>query len=174
MSELDVFIETCTNGVHPETVTAIIELVTGRDPFVLTVLSADGNRISASANNRRDAIRKSIEYIEAENPISVGLMQVSDRYWLEYEVTVMDMLEPCTNIRVGTTILKREYLNAVKDVGASNDAMRIALSKYFELNQYGDGEGYTTRLLGVKSTSSVIDKRSWSAEIRVKGFGIDE
>ncbi len=174
MSDIDTFVDTCTNGVHPETVIAIIEFVTGRDPYVMTMLAADGKRISASTENRREAIRKSIEYIEADIPISVGLMQVSDRYWLEYDVTVMDMLEPCTNIRVGTTILKRQYLEAVNDVGLNNHAMRIALSRYFESNQYGDGEVFTTKLLGGEKTRRVVDKSSWSAEIRVEGFGSGE
>lgn len=140
MSEIDTFIETCSSGVHPETVAAVVEMVTDREPFVFTVLTADGNRIQGNAADRETVIRKGNEHIAAGDQVSVGFMQVSSKYWENHNVTIMDMMDPCTNIEVGTSLLKSAFINAKLAQKESGEAIAYAIEMYINGNLYEDGK----------------------------------
>jgi len=176
MSELDTFIETCTDGVHPDTVAAIIELVTDREPFILTALPFKGKRQQMAFADRNTTIKKGIDFIEADAEISVGYMQVSSRYWLLYDVTVMDMLEPCANIQVGSSLLKEGFQIAMQEVGDEQSAMRLAVERYIEGNLYTGGKEAVVKLFGHEQPAQQAtplvqsDTSTWAAEIRVSGF----
>jgi len=173
MSEIDTFIETCTSGVHPTTVAAIIELVTGADPFLMTVLPANGKYYRAAAEDVQTVVRKGIKEIEQGGEVSVGLMQVSSHYWLDYDVTIMDMMDPCTNIQVGTSLFATAFKRHFKLDGDSDRAMRFALKEYVESNLFEGGSEAVNTVFGAtrdSNTNLVVDRSSWSAEIRVNEF----
>jgi len=150
MSDIDTFIETCTDGVHPETVAAIVEVVTDREPFVLTVLPAEGKRIQALVNDRETVIQKGIEHIEKGDQVSVGLMQVSSKYWSTHNVTIMDMLDPCTNIQVGTSLLKNAFMNGKLQNKSTGESMAYAIELYIDGNLYENGKQTAMGMFGEK------------------------
>lgn len=181
MSELDTFIETCTNGVHPSTVAAIIEIVTARDPFIFSVLPADGKQYRAAVSDAQTVIEKGKEVIMEGGEVSVGLMQVSSHYWLEYDVTVADMMHPCTNIEVGSSLFAETYKHFFDLTGDEREAMRAAFDTYIQGNIYESGGYSVTKLFERKSQGespvertsqreSPVDRSNWSAEMRVASF----
>ena len=136
MSELDVFMETCSVGVHPDTVALIVEHVGPPNLNLLRILTAGGDVVTAAVENQRDGINKTIRELEKGSVVSVGVMQVSSDYWLEYDVNVFDMWEPCTNITVGTTIFANEYVSVLERTGNETEAMKHSLKQYLESNLF--------------------------------------
>ena len=164
MSEIDTFIETCSSGVHPDTVAAVVEIVTNREPFVFTVLPAKGKRIQGSARDRDTVIRKGSEHIEAGGMVSVGLMQVSSKYWKKHDVTIMDMMDPCTNIRVGTSLLKSAFVNAKLAQKDNGEAIAYAIEIYINGNLYENGRKKALATLGQEINLEDAIGSAWASD----------
>jgi len=173
MSEIDTFIETCTNGVHPETVAAIIEIVTDREPFVFTVLPANGVRVQGVAEDRDTVIRKGLEHIESGAEVSVGLMQVSSKYWTNHNVTIMEMMDPCTNIEVGTALLKSAFVNAKLSQKNNAEAIAYAIEMYINGNLYENGKKKALSAFGQKIDleKELYEEPAW---VQDPNFGRDQ
>ena len=58
--------------------------------------------------------------------VSVGLMQVN----AESGYPIRELLNPCSNLRIGWGILRRDYERAVAVVGPGRRALRMAISAY--------------------------------------------
>lgn len=160
MSEIDTFIETCSSGVHPDTVAAVIRIVTDNEKFIFTVLPSNGQRIQGSADSRDAVIKKGIEHIEAGDAVSVGVMQVSSKYWSKFDVTIMDMMDPCTNIEIGTSLLKNAYINAKLSQKQNGEAIAYAIETYVNGNLYEDGRKKAISVLGQKINLSQTEMQS--------------
>ena len=172
MSELGVFMETCSVGVHPSTVAEVVEYVGPTDLNLLRILTPVGDVLTASVDGKNDGIAKAIKELEKGSSVSVGVMQVSSDYWLEYDVNVFDMWEPCTNITVGTTILAKEYVSALERTGRKHEAFKIAIQNYLEENLYTNASSAVEEMF--KPTRRPInleyEKEHWSSEMVVSGF----
>jgi type IV secretion system protein VirB1 len=84
--------------------------------------------------------------LQAGHRIDLGLMQISYDAWLRPTgFAVGSALDPCTNIRLGTTLLSANYARALKRPGTSVEALARALSEY----------------------NSGSETRSWSYAVRV-------
>jgi type IV secretion system protein VirB1 len=69
--------------------------------------------------------------LKAGHRIDLGLMQISYDAWLRPTgFAVVSALDPCTNIRLGTTLLSANYAHALKRPGTSVEALARALSEY--------------------------------------------
>ena len=69
--------------------------------------------------------------LKAGHRIDLGLMQISYDAWLRPTgFAVGSALDPCTNIRLGTSILSANYAHALKRPGTSVEALARALSEY--------------------------------------------
>jgi type IV secretion system protein VirB1 len=69
--------------------------------------------------------------VQAGHRIDLGLMQISYDAWLKPTgFAVRSALDPCTNIRLGTTLLSANYANEVKRPGTEATALARALSEY--------------------------------------------
>ena len=69
--------------------------------------------------------------LKAGHRIDLGLMQISYDAWLRPTgFAVVTALDPCTNIRLGTSILSANYAHALKRPGTSVEALARALSEY--------------------------------------------
>ena len=69
--------------------------------------------------------------LKAGHRIDLGLMQISYDAWLRPTgFAVRSALDPCTNIRLGTTLLSANYAHALKRPGPSVEALARALSEY--------------------------------------------
>ena len=69
--------------------------------------------------------------LRAGHRIDVGLMQINYDAWLKpTRWSVERAVDPCMNIRLGTTILSANYAHALKRSGTSSEALYRALSQY--------------------------------------------
>lgn len=62
--------------------------------------------------------------------VSVGLMQVNVETALRLGVIADQLLDPCTNLRVGARILIAAYSEVARDIGEGFAALDVALSLY--------------------------------------------
>lgn len=172
MSELDVFMETCSVGVHPDTVAQIVETVGPAEMHLLRIMNPKGQVVTAAVESRDAGIRKAITEIENGAAVSIGVMQVSSNYWLEYDVTVFDMVEPCTNITVGTSILTKAYLSSLETHGDQYSALKIAVREYLQENLYVEASVLMNNWF-THHPDTVIgenERQYWSKDMNVSDF----
>jgi type IV secretion system protein VirB1 len=62
--------------------------------------------------------------------VSVGLMQVNVETALQFHLKPDQLLDSCTNLRVGTAILIRLYTESAREMGEGFSALDVALSLY--------------------------------------------
>ena len=87
------------------------------------------------------------ELLQMRHRIDVGLMQIN--YEVSFKPTRFALaraLEPCTNIRLGTTILSANYAHALPHSHGSEDALHRALSNYNSGSEFVS-LGYAERVL---------------------------
>ena len=60
-------------------------------------------------HSRQEAIEQANDYIKQGYSVDVGLMQINSNNFAAYGINVSQALDPCTNIRVGSTILYESY-----------------------------------------------------------------
>lgn len=119
----------CAAHVAPSTVAAIIRVESGGDPLALNVNGLPAGR-QPHPVNRKAAVAQAERFIEAGYSVDLGLMQVNSRNLLALGQTVASMLDPCTNVRSGATILGADYAEAAQRFGKGQHALQAALSAY--------------------------------------------
>ncbi|WP_242734304.1 lytic transglycosylase domain-containing protein [Xanthomonas translucens] len=128
----------CSIGVHPQTVQAIIKHESGGNPYAI-----NNQARSFYPTRLEDAQRIAVEQVRAGRSTDVGLMQVNSQHLRKFGVTPKDLLEPCTNIRIGTTILRQDYAQTWAKYRAEKPALLGALSMYNTGNESrGLSNGY--------------------------------
>ncbi|WP_068819789.1 lytic transglycosylase domain-containing protein [Xanthomonas graminis] len=140
MSDLMSVILACSIGVHPQTVQAVIKHESGGNPYAIN------NQVRSFYPTRfDDAQRIAIEQVRAGRSTDIGLMQINSQNLAKFGLTPVDLLDPCTNIRVGTTILARNYAQTWAKYRAEKPALLGALSMYNTGNEsLGLSNGYVS------------------------------
>jgi type IV secretion system protein VirB1 len=62
--------------------------------------------------------------------VSIGLMQVNSEMAPKFHVKPDELLEPCTNLRIGAAILISVYTDLAREIGEGFSALDAALSFY--------------------------------------------
>jgi len=62
--------------------------------------------------------------------VSIGLMQVNSEMAPKFHVNPDQLLEPCTNLRIGAAILTSVYTDLASEIGEGFSALDAALSFY--------------------------------------------
>jgi type IV secretion system protein VirB1 len=62
--------------------------------------------------------------------VSIGLMQVNSEMAPRFHLKPEQLLEPCTNLRVGAAILISVYIESARELGEGFSALDVALSLY--------------------------------------------
>ncbi|MGY4883580.1 UNVERIFIED_CONTAM: transglycosylase [Xanthomonas citri pv. eucalyptorum] len=125
MSDLMSLILACSIGVHPQTVQAIIKHESGGNPYAI-----NNQARSFYPTRLEDAQRIAVEQVRAVRSTDIGLMQINSQHLRTFGLTPIDLLDPCTNIRVGTTILSQNYAQTWAKYRAEKPALLGALSMY--------------------------------------------
>jgi type IV secretion system protein VirB1 len=140
-------IAACGAGVAPATTQAIIQAESSGNPLALNV-----NRFAGAQPRARDAAHAAQlarVYIDAGYSVDIGLMQVNSRNLPRLGLTVETVLDPCENIRAGTTILREAYRAARQTQPHGDAALKVALSIYNTGNgTRGFRNGYVARYYG--------------------------
>jgi type IV secretion system protein VirB1 len=105
-------------------------------------------RLQRQPTDRTEALQW-MEYFDAyEISYDVGLMQVSSAEARKMHLTPDALLDPCTNLQAGWTILSTAYTLEVQRSGPGQTALRRAISRYNTGDpQAGIDNGYLSRVL---------------------------
>jgi type IV secretion system protein VirB1 len=62
--------------------------------------------------------------------VSIGLMQVNAEMAPRFRINPEQLLEPCTNLRIGASIIVSVYTDLAREIGEGFSALDVALSFY--------------------------------------------
>jgi type IV secretion system protein VirB1 len=137
----------CAPNVAPATLEAVISVESGGKPLALNI-----NGLSVQpppARDIREAVKVAASFIARGYSVDLGLMQVNSRNLVALGLTLQQVLDPCTNIRGGATILTADYAEAVRTRGEGQSALQAALSAYNTGDFYrGFANGYVAHYYG--------------------------
>jgi type IV secretion system protein VirB1 len=147
----------CGPLVDPSTTLRVISVESAGHPYVI---HDDSNGKTYDAATARGAANVASILILAGHRIDLGLMQINYDAWLKpTHVSLETVFAPCTNIRLGTTILSANYAHALSRSGTSGEALYRALSEYNSGNDFTSWD-YAERVL-TRRTSLTFLRRSF-------------
>lgn len=118
----------CGPWVDPAVTVRLIAIESAARPFVVHDNTAHR---SFEARSAQAAALLARRLLDAHHGVDVGLMQINANAWLlPARVALARALEPCTNIRIGTTILSANYALAQRSARSPQAALEGALSLY--------------------------------------------
>lgn len=136
-------IHTCAPTVAPETIAAIVQVESGGNPFAVHI---NGQAQQTPIASRDEAIALATQAIARGKSVDMGLMQVNSKHLQKQHARVSDLFNPCTNLQIGSTILKDDYVRASRQVKDQHLALKLALSAYNTGNfQSGFDNGYVAK-----------------------------
>jgi len=149
----------CLPNASESTLRAIVQVESGGHPnamqidFPKTLLKRWGLvpgslRLSRQPRNRTEALEW-LSYLRGFNIfVDLGLMQISTAEAQRRGIPPEELLEPCTNLRIGWQILQNAYSAEVKSYGPGQTALQHAISRYNTGDtQRGIDNGYLARVI---------------------------
>ena len=92
---------------------------------------SDGQLVlTKQPNDRIEATNWLHWFLLRRYTVSIGLMQVNSEMAPRFHLKAEQLLEPCTNLRVGATILISVYTDLAREIGEGFSALDAALSCY--------------------------------------------
>lgn len=141
----------CAANIAPATLAAIVAVESRGDPLAI---DDDTTRRAWHPQDRDRAIALVARLIAAGHRLDLGLMQVSSPNLPALGLTVAQVLDPCTNLRAGGTILTADYATAAQRWGAGQEALRHALAAY-NTGSFYRGTAYVARYYGPATVPAV-------------------
>lgn len=137
----------CGPLVDPETTLRVINVESGESATAIHDNTSGESYLRLSAE---EAARTAERLIRAGHRIDLGLMQINYGKWLsKSSFSVREALDPCTNIRLGTSILSAEYARALSHSRTLHEALQFALSAYHSGSETRS-PGYADRVFLVR------------------------
>jgi type IV secretion system protein VirB1 len=122
----------CGPGVDPVTTAAIIKTESHFEPLAIRDNTLQVTFRPASRSTAESTLS---ELVRRGDRLAIGLMQITTPWVTRLHLRASDLLDSCTNVRVGTWILSNNY-NACRVPGREpKAALECALSAYWT----GDG-----------------------------------
>ena len=150
----------CAPTVAPETVLAIVQTESSREPFALNI---NGGRQPARQRNAADAAATAQRYVSAGYSVDLGLGQINSRNMRWLGLTWDTVFEPCTNLAALGRVLTTNY-RSVKSGRDPQTALRVALSMYNTGSQTrGFRNGYVAKVVGNAGIVDTFGAPSWNA-----------
>jgi type IV secretion system protein VirB1 len=118
----------CAPLVDSGTTLRVIAAESAGDPYAIHD-NSDG--ATYRAGNPKSAVAIATLLIRERHRIDLGLMQINYDVWLEpAHFSLERAFDPCTNIRLGSTVLSANYAHALPRSSSSQEALYRALSAY--------------------------------------------
>jgi type IV secretion system protein VirB1 len=118
----------CAANVAPVTLAAVIRVESTGNPLALHVNGLVGPQ--PHPTTVADAVKLAEGAIRLGYSVDLGLMQVNSRNLAALGYSIRQVLDPCTNIRGGASILTADYAEATRSRGEGQAALEAALSAY--------------------------------------------
>ncbi len=122
----------CAPTVAPQTMAAIVQVESSRNPFAIGVV---GGRLQRQPKTHAEAVATA-RALEADGwNFSVGVAQVNRYNLPKFSLSYEDAFEPCANVRVGSKILEECFSRALpRSEGDQQRALQAAFSCYYSGN----------------------------------------
>jgi type IV secretion system protein VirB1 len=131
----------CAPGAPADTLLAIARTESGLNANAVSINRprgsarragySDGEIVLSKQPRNRIVATRWLRWLTAHHfSVSIGLMQVNIDVAPQFSVNPEQLLEPCTNLRVGTAILVSAYTGSARKIGEGFDALDAALSIY--------------------------------------------
>ena len=150
----------CGPGVDPVTTAAIVKTESHFEPLAIRDNTL---QVSIKPASRAAAESTLSELVRRGDKLAIGLMQITTPWVTRLHLRASDLLDSCTNVRVGTWILSTNYEACRVPGRAPKATLECALSAYWS----GDGRrggAYVNRLYAqtrspfrVSETAGVTD-----------------
>lgn len=138
----------CALNVSLVTLEAVVRVESGGDPLALHV---NGVPVQpARGQDTKEVVRTAEGFMRRGYSVDLGLMQLNSRNLPALGLTVLQALDPCTNLRAGAAILAADYAAAAQTRGEGQAALLAALSAY-NTGDFARGfrNGYVARYVPV-------------------------
>nr|WP_241025673.1 lytic transglycosylase domain-containing protein [Burkholderia sp. Tr-20390] len=165
----------CAPLVHPLTMSKIVKVESKWRQFALADAGPKGlpwkgvrEKMVRSyfPTTADDAEQIATRLIASNHIVAIGLSQVSSENLKRFGLTVRQVLDPCTNLRTGSTILTEFYLRARKTIADPNRAILAAISAYNTGNfTSGFSNGYVKSVVDAKGVNEPTVPAMYDAEL---------
>lgn len=132
----------CGPAVSPVTTQAIIQVESGGNPFAI---GDNTVRKSFAPRSKIEAIGLATTLLSQGHNIDIGLMQINSQHLNPMKLSVSELFDPCTNIRIGTSILA-DFYRLHDTIPDKNQVLFRALSSY-NTGSAWRGPGYINKIL---------------------------
>lgn len=142
---LAALLRTCAPAVSADTMRAIVAVESHGYSYAISdntsgvAYCVPGARVYPCSREQANAIAATAT--AHGHSIDVGLSQVNSGNFRSYKVAVADMLEPCANLRIGSTILANAYRSSTENFSDPREALMHAIMAYNTGSLYA-GESY--------------------------------
>lgn len=158
-------VDICKNQSVPSyIVRAIIKNESARNPLSINVNHKGKSLISYNPKTKEKAFQLAKSWINKGYTVDIGLMQFNSANFGSYpKYSIKDMLDPCKNIKVASTIYHRNFIAINKKYSFSQRVL-MALSAY-NTGSYTKGfkNGYVAKY--EPSLSSHLKPNSFNAGV---------
>lgn len=151
MLDLSAIILQCAINVAPSTMMAIIKTESRGNPLAVGINK--GYRLQSQPKTTEQAAQW-VTYLEKNNyNFDVGLAQINIKNIHKYGYKASDALDPCTNLKMASDILQKNYHGALNTSSSSHEALQKAISAY-NTGNYNSGfrNGYVQKVYANANT----------------------
>lgn len=159
---LALLLRQCAPQVHPQTLAAIVTVESSGWPWTIHDNVSGRSYFLPSYG---DAVRVGQQLINEGHDPDLGIAQINANNLRSYGLTVASVMQPCTNIATGGSILTAAYEKARRQFGSWADAnpqmtVRYAISAYNTGSLFA-GSGYVAKV--VSAAGSIGEVPTFSA-----------
>lgn len=145
MIALPSLIQHCVPNIAQAAMTAIVQVESKGNPLAINLNK--GYKLQFQPQSKAQA-QKWIEYLNKHDyNFDIGLAQVNIKNVNKSDYKATDLLDPCTNLKLGSSILIKNYTTALPSSKSPDEAWQKAVSAYNTGNFHnGFTNGYVGRV----------------------------
>ncbi|QRN41554.1 MAG: transglycosylase SLT domain-containing protein [Neisseriaceae bacterium] len=103
-------IHECSPKVNVDTMSSLIQTESSTNPYAIAEILPNKNVISHNPKNKLSAIEIIKDIERKQHNYSVGIAQINKVNFKRFNVSGIDLLDPCTNVRISQHILQECYV----------------------------------------------------------------
>lgn len=123
-------VTSCAPMVHPNTMQKLIGHESAHQPYIIGVNEKGKPRQVFRLKSQQEAVEKAKTLIAEGKSIDMGLGQIWSGNLKSLNLTLEQVFDPCTNVRVAAQLLTAAYERAAKVAKTESEALDQALSVY--------------------------------------------
>ena len=144
----------CAPDIAPDTLSRIVKTESGFNPWAIGVV---GKSLNRQPQTKEEALIAVKQLAKDNANFSIGLAQINRQYFDIKDVE--SVFSPCTNLKMGSNILKDCYSRALKNSESEQHALKKSFSCYYSGNytrgfkKENNGTSYVERIVAANSAA---------------------